>query len=550
MKVLVYLAYRQSINTIKYITRSPKRLIPAILFAGIILNAVITHLFLLPNERLSKTPEEVISIPPDIMWTAAFLILSLLVVWAIRSAFAEGLLVFSASYVDFLFPSCVPRRSILLMKLLGDYAKVFFIIGVATYLMIPMMIRPLVFIPNNMLWYIWIPVSLLLITATNVSHTLNLIASTGIQRFAVANQVVKTVILLVLATILTFAGYYYLRTGDLGASLISAMQSAPVKIILIPITWTTDLMMAAVNNEFAPWMKLRLFWLLLLSVGTTVILFLRRENFYEPSLLKSERMARVKAAKAAGDIGAIRIEMMRGKTKQSASRSPLPPFGRGATAILWKMLVIKLRVGGWRIILPFVLIAAASVAAEKFIKIPEILWYAPFVIPYFVWVYLNSTPQLMRGELMQIEIIKCIPDKGLRIVLMIVLNQWINIAFLVIGTAVCMAILMPSINYRLLWILSLACITCSLPSIAVGSIFGILYPGTKDKSDRLMATYLTLPAIWIPIIPTLIITGLATVIGISIFWTAFWLVITNIALTWTALVIAGIVFRNTDPQEG
>ncbi|HOP80932.1 MAG TPA: hypothetical protein PLZ21_10250, partial [Armatimonadota bacterium] len=73
---------------------------------------------------------------------------------------------------------------------------------------------------------------------------------------------------------------------------------------------------------------------------------------------------------------------------------------------------------------------------------------------------------------------------------------------------------------------------------------------TKDKSDRLMATYLTLPAIWIPIIPTLIITGLATVIGISIFWTAFWLVITNIALTWTALVIAGIVFRNTDPQEG
>jgi len=127
LKPLLYLELRQLVNSLRNTLRSPKRLIPALVMSAWGF-ALIMQCVLLGSgvERGMRRGFPILDAPKgaEMIRVGAFAFLCLHSIAIIYQAFSNGAMVFSIAHIDFLFPTPISRRWVLLIKLLKDLHQV------------------------------------------------------------------------------------------------------------------------------------------------------------------------------------------------------------------------------------------------------------------------------------------------------------------------------------------------------------------------------------------------------------------------------------------
>jgi len=123
LRTLLYLSHRELINYLKLSLRTPKRLIPLLLFLLYLL--MVLSMVMVSHQHTSGAMQMLLGgYAQSDVWSAVFVVFSLALVYFVYKSFSDSLLVFSLSEIDFLFSTPVDRRTIVLSKLLKLYAKI------------------------------------------------------------------------------------------------------------------------------------------------------------------------------------------------------------------------------------------------------------------------------------------------------------------------------------------------------------------------------------------------------------------------------------------
>lgn len=548
MKPLIYLTYRLLVNGLKNILTTPKKLIPVILIGFWLITSLGSNIFLYSMHSHMGRAVPALVMPEltfSVIWAGIFSILSVIVVWVIYSALSEGSLVFTLQQIDFLFPTPIDRRSVLLLKLISDYlryaATAAFVIFLGGSVIMP-------FVGNvSALPLAWIAVVSLLILAMNVSHTLKIVTTYGMRKLQLAALVVKLVILAAVVMILVTVGISYGSNHDAVASLASALKNGPVRVLFLPIAWCTDVVVGPLNGGVGRGMEL--LWLLGLTTASFVVLIMRPENFYEPSLSVSARMAKVKAAARSGGWSAIRAESRRRKGRTTYGASFIPPFGKGAIATLWKSLIIMLRTSGQAIVFASVLIPIAAALVGRYVVDNELRNFIGVVIPYFALLFALSAMNRMRNELQHTNIIKTMPIPGIRIVAAMVSEHWIIMLYFMGLIWISLLTFTPGVDPHYLNLAFIAAVTCGLSLISIVAILTMMYPDMRDKLQQMIPNLLAFIFVGVGMLPTVIIVVIAAWLKLNLLLTTLMLLIVNSGVTWGALSIAGMLYDRYDPTS-
>lgn len=547
MKPLIYLELRQLANSIKNLARSPKRLIPAVIIGAWLISAVIQNLLIASglSQPMMPSVHTLRALPVDAMWSGIFLLLSVTSGLVIYSALSEGLLVFSPSHIDFLFPTPINRRNVLAFKLLRDYVKyavlaaIFFMaLGSPLYgsLRIP---------PYPTIILSWLGSFFLIVFVMNVTHTLNIVGTFGAHRLRFASRLVKFGMLGIAGIIIAAAAVHFSRTGQAFPSFIAATRNGLATVLLSPIAWCTDLILAPITGVvYETWGEL--LWLFVLASGSTVVLLSRPENIYEPSLGISMRMARVRAAMRVGDVVTARIQAGGWRGRHTYLAPPIPPFGRGASALLWKNLVVRIRTLRWGVAMILVLPLGAA-AAAALVNQTIILRLAPLAIPYCVWLLALTSQQEMRGELRQANIVKAMPVSSFRIIAAEVFYHWLMILVVVLVAALSIWLFISQTDPDMLSLTVVISLALGFTCVAAVSIPVLLYPDSRDKMQEVITHLVSFVLASIVILPSLLVAVAFVLLRANLALTACVVVALNGALAWSALAIAGALFGRFDP---
>ena len=551
MKPLIYLELRQLVNSIKNTVRSPKRLIPMVLIAAWIGTWLVQSLLLLVGEAGRPTGprlEVLAQVPIETVELVVFIFLSVGSALVVYGAFSSGLMVFSIAQIDFLFPTPISRRKVLCVKLVKDYLKyglwiVFFFLfvgsPVCSGLGVSMMPDGLASIAA---------VLALVLTVLNLAHTINIVFTFGYERLRQAGALIKAAIVLVPVSGAAWGLYHYLRFGGGFASVVSAVESPVTGAVFAPARWAGRLFLAPLTGITPEqWGQFGLLWLM--AVGSFVLLLSRKENVYEPALGVSVRFAQRRAAMRSRDFTDFRVTALREKGTRRASGVRIPPFGRGATAFLWKNLVLRYRLYRGQlalmVVIPLVIVVALNRAMPA-----EIKQNAPIVLAYIVWALSLAAQAEIRADLKYADIVKPMPIRAWKLILAQVGSSAL---YLTGGVALFSGYLwlaVPDARGEMLVVGALGTPFLGLANLAAVTIPSLLYPDTRDPTQNYLCGLFSFLLTLVASGPTVV----AAVVMLVVLKTSAYAVLAaacviNILIAVAAIAAGGAVFRRFDPTS-
>lgn len=553
MKPLLYLELRQFINSIKNTFRSPKRLIPALIVGAWLISMIIQSLLLFSGA--AKQPgslamnEALKNVPIDLIKATAFLFISFGSLLMIYQAFTSSSLIFSVAHIDFLFPTPISRRMVLLFKLVKDYLKygayvAFFFIFIGMPVLSTLRI--------NLFPYGLISIAALvglLIFVVNIAHTINLLFTFGFERLKQAGVFIKAILLIALISIIGFGVYQYAETGDSFASILWAANSPLIKTVFAPADWCSTLFVAPLEgitheDEF----HLGMLWIL--AIISFVFLLSRRENIYEPSLGISMKVARRRKAMRSGDYAEVRIDSMIEKGKKSAGGFTIPSFGEGAAALLWKSMLIRCRVLKNQLVLVLIVPPLLAFMLQRFITSDSILRNIPYVLWYITFVLSMTAQAEVRSELKHANILKSMPITAWKVMLVQALSGAVYIGAGVLVFSLSMWIFIPLVRTSLLLITALSSPFIGFACVAATLIPSLLYPDMHDSAQNYFCWMIGMLLVSIALIPTIVLgVVLLGIIGVSYYVALPAVCLANVIVGASAVSIAGSIFKKFDPTS-
>ena len=545
MRPLFYLHYRLIVNSIKYTLRTPRRLIPTLVVVLWLVQSItfsIVWLIAPPyGVKISLG-----SMKLEQIWAVVFIGLTAAVIMITYSALRDGLLVFMPPHIDFLFPAPVSRRVVLVMKLLNDYGKhaLYAAGGALVLLQVYVLLSKAPMTAATA----WLGAVLLLVFVTNATHLLNIVTAYGAMRLRIAARFFKVALVLVAAGLIASAVTNFIWSGDVTVSLTRSVHNDVARFLLAPVVWCTNLVVGRMPNvAYRP--VLDLLWLFLLAVGSFVVLIRRPENFYEPSLAVSARVARIRAAVQTGDWSTVRMERRRDTSGARSAGLWIPPFGRGAVALVWKYILVQYRRMGWSLLALFVLPPLTAYAVNSLIRDKNMLSHAPYGILFVVWGFIFAAQQDLRSELRQADVIKSMPIRGIKIVLAQTFGQWLQLAAFVGIAGLSIYKLIPEADKEALTLVLVGSLSLAMSCIAASGIAVLMYPDSRDRFQLMVPAFVGTIFVSMALIPSIAVLVVLLALHESILMLASALVVLNFILAWVALYIAGELFDRLDPTS-
>lgn len=551
MKPLLYLEFRQLVNSIRNTTRTPKRLIPALIVAAWVVSWFIRGLMSclgdapeMPNIAMLRT------VPIELIQQGVFLFMSISSVLAMYGAFSNGMMIFSVAHIDFMFPTPISRRTVLLVKLLKDYLKYglyvaffFMFIGFPVFGILGVRLMPAALLSIA-------AVTALLVLVVNISHTINIIFTFGFERMKQAGLAIKAVLISVPISALGIGIYQFARTGDSYASILFAANSPIIKYFFAPADWCATLFVAplrgATNNDIA-----YLFLLIALAILSFLVLLSRKENIYEPALGVSVKFAARRSAIRSGDYVGVRTDALKEKGATRAGRLAIPPFGQGAMAILWKSLLLRYRMSVTQLLMMIVLPAVVVYVFKAALQTEgKPLRYLPFVLVYVVGILSTTASSEMRSELKQANILKSMPVAAWKVMLVQAANSTIYLTLGACVFAVSMLLLVPEVHKDML----LACVaivpSLGFMNVSLAIISAILYPDLRDPAQSFLGGLIAFLLIGLAFVPCAVIgVSLVLFAGRSYLAAAAAASAANLLIGSAGIAVAGVLFRRYDPTS-
>ena len=554
MKPLLYLEYRLLVNSLKNILRSPKRLIVALFVAAFIFAWFSQTMILVagaprPSQLGFKLPGGGLHLQ-EMITSAIFLLLCTGTIVLLFQAFSTGSLIFSLAHIDFLFPTPIPRRSVLLLKLLRDYLK--YILWIGFFLTLsgaPLMVAlGGSFYPYGLVSIAGLAAYLLFVL--NITHTINIIFTFGFERFKQAGLLIKTILIVALLSAFVVGLWHFVDTGSADFSLRDAARSPLVRTVFAPTDWCTAVILTPVksvgkaNVEFD---KLAL--LVALAVGSFFILLSRKENIYEPSLGISVKSAQMRMAMRSGDATAIRVQALQAKGTKSARMLYLPPFGRGTTALLWKNLLVRYRMSWGQLILVVVLPVALVLAVQRSVPYVQLLQNLPYLLVYMAFLLSITVQPQVRAELKHVNLLKAMPISAWKVVLAQILTGTVYLAAGILFFTATMWIFIPATRTALLPACALVSVFLGFNCVSASIIPALLYPNMRDQAQNFFSQLIGLSLIMVALIPSVVLgVALGVLVDLPLYKIVIPICAVNFILGIASASVSGAIFRRFDPS--
>ena len=533
--------------------RSPKRLIPLLIFAAYIIFMIVQGLVMYSSDVKPRQPDfsVISSIPVEVIEAILFIVLSVGSMMVIYNAFTSGTLIFSIAHIDFLFPTPISRRHVLLLQLIRDYIKygvyvtfLFLVIGGPVYGALGVRMLPwgLISIAG---------VTAMLLLVVNIAHTINIIFTFGFERLKQAGIILKAILVIGPITAILYGVHQYITTGNSYASVLWASNSPVISVCFAPARWCAELLLAPLRGLASEeWNHFALLWVF--AAASFALLMSRKENIYEPSLGISAAMARKRQAMKQGDLAGIRLAALREKGTKRASGPGIPPFGKGAMALLWKSLQLRYRVSKSQLLL--MLIAPAALIYILRHSIPGraefILQYLPAALLYVVWILSMMAPAEMRAELKQTNILKSMPVAAWKVMLVSAVNSMIYLTAGVAVFSIAMWIIIPQARSQALIAYALGAPFLGFANVSLTSIAGLLYPDNRDIAQNYLSGLFSFLLVSIAVLPTIVLGAFCIYfLRTSLYTAAAVTAVANIGLGASGITISGLIFRKFDPTS-
>lgn len=530
------------------------RLIPFLVIAAYVVSMMIQGVFVLSSGVGPKQPDfgalQVIN--PEVVEAIIFIVLSVGCMIVIYNSFSSGALIFSIAHIDFLFPTPVSRRHVLLLQLIKDYIKnvfyvtfLYFIIGGPIYQALGVRMMPWGLISIAGL-------TMLLLALVNIAHTINIVFTFGFERLRQAGRIIKTILFVGPVSAIAYGLFQYFETGSSYASVLWASNSPVISFLFAPVRWCTALVLAPLSGMTSN--EWRLFaQLCVLALGSFILLMSRKENIYEPSLGISTSFARRKLAMRQGDFAGVRMALLREKGTKRVSGLGIPPFGAGATALVWKSLLLRYRVSksqlGIMLVVPVILVYIIRQVTSSD-QLRDILQYLPIVLLYVVWLLSLMAPTEVRSELKQANILKSMPIAAWKIMLAQAVNSVIYLTAGVFVFSAAMWAIIPQTRSETLFACALGAPFLGFANVSLTSIAGLAYPDARDVAQNYISGLLSFLLVSIAILPTVILALVCIYVFKTSYYTAAIVTsISNLALGAAGVTISGLIFRRFDPTS-
>jgi len=488
MRLLLYIELRQFVNLIRLTLRSPKRLIPALLVTLWGLCYLIPTVVYRSSAPKVYMPGDLpINVTLKIVETGLFLLLALIALYMIQRSVSQSLIIYGLAEVDFLFPTPISRWRFIALKLAKFYIRIGLYLAFIIVVMSPTLLALSSTWYNSLITAAWLALMLYAVLLINVCTAINLVAAYGRSALGAWTRTLVRALtygFVVLAGVTVYAAYA--RTENWAAGITSLFKHPVLTTLMFPAAWTADLATVPLRG-WEPRLTWRLVLLAVLALVSFVVVLLRKENPYEPSLAISVRTGTLRKAIRSGDFGKVRAEVWK-KRGANMRRTAIPPFGRGAMAVFWKNLTVATRAWRGTLIAIFVLIPGLAALGRLLVTDPGTLAVAQYsILPimlYLLWLVSVFMLHNLRGELKQVNILKPMPISSWRLMvaetapagLLILVYVWH-----IIGSAVLLLGLPPS---RLFIFTALA-----LPFVSYGCICSqvvavVVYPNWEDFSQK------------------------------------------------------------------
>ncbi|MBU7016749.1 MAG: hypothetical protein HXS44_04525 [Theionarchaea archaeon] len=408
MKALLYLNVHLFKNKLMSITRNPKQVAPFLVVAFLFLFMSVANFILFRDLTFVALPFSSQMVKPYVF---TFLVIA---TWFLIIYFSgRNMLIFSLSEIDFLFPSPLKRKTLLLNRILTNYALYFFfILGFSGYALFN---SSLMF--GFSFWrraiFIWIAAMSTVVLAINIG----LIISLVISRFSELKQSrfrwVPLCVLLIFAGALSAYTFWLNREGvPLIDAVITAFNSSVVKGFMIPPGLAADV---AVSWTLTVDVGLKIVFLVFLCAITLWGILSVETHFYETAeTISRQRWEQREKLK--------RLQVV--VSEPFARRMfKVHPFGWKSTVLIWKNLVGATR-DARNLFTAAVFVVLYAFIFTRYFGIGAIFSFfiALIVVQGIRWDF--------REDLRRIEIIKLIPDSNSRIVLSeIAVTTFLSIVF-------------------------------------------------------------------------------------------------------------------------
>jgi len=554
LKPLLYLELRQFINALKNTLRSPRRLIPALLIgAGVFAWIAQAALFLsgaAPPPHQAYGLLAAVQNPSELIKAGSFLFLSFGSLVIIYQAFSTGSLVFSIAHIDFLFPTPISRRSVLLIKLLKDYLKyMFWVTFFVTFTGAPIMLA----LHGSLFPYGFVSIAALtayVLFLVNMAHTVNIVFTFGFEKLKQAGKLVKLVLGLAFASAILVGVHQYAASGDSYFSVHEAANSPVIKAIFAPADWCSGLLVAPLLRSVTDSEMIHLGFLWALAFASFGLLLSRKENIYEPSLGVSVRAVRVRQAMRSGDVTAVRVQMMQEKGRKAAGLLVIPPFGRGAVALLWKSLLIRYRMSWHQLALMLVLPGIIVFVIQRSLAAEEIMRNLPFILLYMAFLMSITVQPQVRAELKHANILKSMPISAWKMMLVGAVNGSIYLTAGILVFAVSMWVFVPATRTDLLKTCAIGSASLGFACVSATMIPALLYPDMRDQAQNFFCNLFGIMMVSVAIIPTIVLGAvLLALAGVSYYVALVPICVVNVIIGAAAVSISGAIFRRFDPTS-
>ncbi len=547
MKALAYLGYRQAINRLKFIIRSPKRLFIGILTFLWIAFMVVSFVF---EKNLSSRVVpyfgEFTAVEIETLWSFIFISLNLGSLAIIYSSLSEGLLVFSIPEVDFLFSAPINKRLVLLTKLLRDHTKAAFWTGFFVTLL-SRTIRQFTsanFFPEILV--VWLALFLFWTFLVHTSHTVNVIATFKLARLRYAKASIK-IIFATLAIALIFSALTFSVT-PLPPFFFSVSFLAKV---IFPARWAANVIMApvwGVTNDTL----LNLTGLFAISTAAMLVLLSLRYNIYESALSVSAKTARISQTIENTGMAAFKAEQILEKGTSNNNVLSIPAFGKGASTLLWKNITVRLRVASFLttilILLPtLVCLSVVKAIPDRIVKTSGLL---PFVIlAYLIWVVSWTALKELRSELRQAQALKAMPFSTFETVFYLSLGAAFTPLMLTVSGILSIWAILPNTKpgVALCALMGLASFTVARSCLLM--MISLIYPNMRDSVQDYQALWLAFILDLCLVAPSIALVAVGLIIEANPLIIGSALLLINTGASGLFLIISEALYRRLEPES-
>lgn len=547
MQALLYLYSRQVLNFLRTSLRSPKRLL-TLLIVGIWGVGVLSQTLLALRVH---PPPEAPSVATKVYRGGAFGLLLFLALSGL-SLSLEGAFVFPLAEVDFLFPTPIPRRTILLWKLLRDDGRALLVGGLYLFLLLPVM--TLASGRSQLPWLpvYWVALTLLGVGTVHLAYLLGLLVMVRWPALYEQRRWVSGGFSLSL--ILTFLGWAWGKGGDASPSwpdLLSALNHPMLQRALFPLAWMADLLLlpwTGWNMEQAG----RLLGLLLFALLSGAALLALRVNLYELALGPSVASGRLQRAWRVGGWMALQAERQRLQPSRARVRSLLPPKGRGALALLWKEWASALR-SPWRVLAAVLTFGVAFPFLLHFFlrlrfPLPGFPLLLLFLYIEFLWFFSLAFYSYWQNFWRHLEWLKPIPVPGWKMLLAYALPTVINTAALMALSLLVLMALSPLYRTLGLQVMAGSAFALLLLLSLVACFTAYLFP-RHEWSQSVLAGMVMMLLSGLLLAPSLVLGGLLAFFQVPPFWAILTLNALQGSLVGLALILGHHLYERWEPSE-